>query len=204
MPRGGITTARVVAEAETLADEVGLAAVSLAQIAARLDVRVPSLYKHIAGLDALYTLVETRAKSDLGDALARAAVGVAGDDAVDAIADAYRAWAKRHPGRYTATLRAPDPDDDTAQAASAAAVQVVFDALAGYGLTGDDAIDATRAFRAALHGFVALEAAGGFGLPRDVDRSYRKLVDALKLSLHEWPSASADPAPLSRPVRRRG
>ena len=71
-------------------------------------------------------------------------------------------------------------------AASTAAVQIVFDALAGYGLTGDDAIDATRAFRAALHGFVSLEAAGGFGLPQDVDRSFAQLVNALKAGLKNW------------------
>jgi AcrR family transcriptional regulator len=188
VPRAGVTTARVVAEAESLADEVGLADVSLAQIAGRLDVRVPSLYKHIAGLDALHSLVERRAKADLGDAMARAAVGVAGGDAVDALAHAYRAWAKQHPGRYTATLKAPDPRDEASLAASERAVRVVFDALAGYGLTGDDAIDATRAFRAALHGFVALEAAGGFGLPQDVDRSYHRLVNALKVALSDWKS----------------
>lgn len=186
MPRAGVTTDRVVEEAESLADEVGLAEVTLAQIAGRLDVKVPSLYKHVAGLDALHALVEVRAKSDLGDALGRAAVGVAGDDAVDALADAYRDWAKRHPGRYSATLKAPNPSDEAAVAASDSAVQIVFDALAGYGLTGDDAIDATRAFRAVLHGFVSLEAAGGFGLPQDVDRSFHKLVDAFKASLRNW------------------
>ena len=186
MPRAGVTTDRVIQEAELLADEVGLADVTLARIAGRLDVKVPSLYKHVAGLDALHAFVEARAKSDLGDALGRAAVGVAGDDAVDALADAYRDWAKRHPGRYGAILRAPDPDDEAAMAAGAAAVQIVFDALAGYGLTGDDAIDATRAFRAALHGFVSLEAAGGFGLPQDIDRSYAQLVNALKAGLRRW------------------
>jgi AcrR family transcriptional regulator len=188
MPRAGVTTARVVSEAETLADEVGLAEVSLAQIAGRLDVRVPSLYKHIAGLDALHSLVEARAKTELGDAIARAAVGVSGDDAVDALAKAYRAWAKKHPGRYSATLKAPDPGDEASVVASDRAVRIVFDALAGYGLAGDDTIDATRAMRAALHGFVALEAAGGFGLPQDVDRSFQKLVDALKRSLADWGS----------------
>lgn len=186
MPRAGVTTDRVVEEAELLADEVGLADVTLAQIAGRLDVKVPSLYKHVTGLSAVHALVEARAKSELGEAMGRAAVGVAGDDAVDALADAYRGWAKRHPGRYSATLKAPNPDDQAAVAASARAVQVVFDALAGYGLTGDDAIDATRAFRAALHGFVSLESVGGFGLPQDVDRSFHRLVDALKRSLREW------------------
>jgi AcrR family transcriptional regulator len=186
VPRAGVTTARVVETAETLADEVGLADVSLARIAGRLDVKVPSLYKHIAGLDALHSLVEAKAKAELGEVMARAAVGRASGDAVDALADAYRAWAKRHPGRYSATLKAPDPDDEAALAASDSAVRVVYDALAGYGLSGDDAIDATRALRAALHGFVALEAVGGFGLPRDVDRSFRRLVGALKRALSNW------------------
>jgi AcrR family transcriptional regulator len=188
VPRAGLTTTRVAEEAEALADEVGLGNLSLAAIAARLDVRVPSLYKHVNGLDALHSLIEARAKSELGKAMARSAVGVASGDAVDALAAAYRAWAKAHPGRYEATLAAPKADDAASVAASERAVRVVFDALAGYGLTGDDAIDATRALRAALHGFVALEAAGGFGLPQDVDRSFARLVAALKLSLATWPT----------------
>jgi len=59
--------------------------------------------------------------------------------------------------------------------------------LAGYGLTGDDAIDATRAMRSALHGFVSLEQAGGFGLPVDIDHSYSQLVLALDLAFANWP-----------------
>ncbi len=44
---------------------------------------------------------------------------------------------------------------------------------AGYGLTGDDAIHAIRGLRALMHGFVSLEAAGGFAMPQDLDESYR-------------------------------
>ena len=51
------------------------------------------------------------------------------------------------------------------------------------GLVGDDEIDAIRTLRSGLHGFVALEAAGGFGLPLDVDRSFERLVDALVATL---------------------
>ena len=114
MPRAGVTTDRVVEEAELLADEVGLADVTLAQIAGRLEVKVPSLYKHVNGLDALHGQISARAVSELGDVMARAAVGLARADAVDALARAYRDWAQRHPGRYSATLRAPDPDDQAA------------------------------------------------------------------------------------------
>lgn len=176
----------MVEEAEALADEVGLPQLSLAALAARVGVQVPSLYKHIAGLEALQQQLATRARADLAEALARAAVGKAGPDAVVAVAGAYRDWARRHPGRYPATLRAPSPHDTEDVAATEAAVQVVFDALAGYGLTGADAVDATRALRAALHGFVALEAAGGFGLPHDVDRSFDRMVAAQNLALASW------------------
>jgi AcrR family transcriptional regulator len=184
--RAGLTTERVAEEAEALADEVGLAQVTLAEIAARAGVRVPSLYKHVAGLDALRRLIEARAKAELADAMGRAAVGVAGADAVTAVARSYREWAKAHPGRYEATLRAPDADDAASVEASERAVHVVTDMLTSYELTGADAVDAVRAFRSALHGFVALEAAGGFGLPQDVDRSFERLVVALTRSLAEW------------------
>ena len=60
----------------------------------------------------------------------------------------------------------------------------------GYGLDGDDAIDAIRAYRAALHGFVSLEASGGFGFPRSVDRSFDRLVHALVAALPGWSNVS--------------
>jgi len=50
-------------------------------------------------------------------------------------------------------------------------------------MRGADAIHAARAVRSALHGFVSLEAAGGFGLSEDVDESYARLVGLLDRGL---------------------
>jgi AcrR family transcriptional regulator len=188
MPRAGLNAVRVVQEAEILADEVGIGAVTLAEIAARLGVKVPSLYKHISSLDALRQQISLRARAEFTDLLTRAAVGKSESDALTAIANAYRAWARQHPGRYPATLRAPAPTDRADVATSEQMVQVIYQALSGFGLTGDDAVDATRMLRSSLHGFVSLEAAGGFGLPRDVDRSFERMVSALESSLRNWPS----------------
>ncbi len=179
MPRAGLTPERVIDEAQALSDEVGLDALTLAALASRLGVRQPSLYKHIDGTDALLRALSVRAKRELADVLGRAAVGRSGDDAVAALAGAYRQWARAHPGRYQSTVAAPAPGDADDEAASQAVVSVVLDILAGYGLHGDDAIHATRAVRAALHGFVSIEAVGGFGLPIDVDESYARLVASL-------------------------
>ncbi len=183
MPRAGLSTELVVAEAERLADQVGLSRLTLAALADSLGVRQPSLYKHVRGMDDVQRSIAVRAKAGLAEVLGRAAVGRARAEAVRALCRAYRQWALTHPGRYEATVRAPTPGDVMDQEASAAAVTVVLDVLSGYRLTGDDAIDATRMLRSALHGFVTIEAGGGFGLPVDVDRSFEVMVEALVAAL---------------------
>lgn len=183
MPRAGLTPDRVVAEAELLIDQIGQDGLTLAALAENLGVRQPSLYKHIDGLPALHRTIAVRAKAELADVLGRAAVGKSRDDAVRALASAYRSWAHQHPGRYQATLRAPNADDPDDEAASAAAVTVLLDVLAGYQLHGADAVHAARTLRSALHGFVSLEAAGGFGLPHSIDDSYNRLVETCLTAL---------------------
>ena len=188
MPRAGLNTAAVVAAAAEIADAEGLDRLTLARVAATAGVRTPSLYNHVESLDDVRRRVALLALRDLADALRDAAVGRAGDDALVAMADAYRAYARRHPGRYAATQRAPAEGDEEMRAAAKGAVDVVLAILRGYGLEGDDAIHAARAVRSALHGFVALETGGGFGIPVDLDESYARMVRALARGLRDAPT----------------
>jgi AcrR family transcriptional regulator len=186
LPRAGLTPEKVVREAATAVDDLGWDRLTLAAVAQRLGVRLPSLYKHIDSLDALRQQVAALATRELGDAMTTAALGRSGGEALRAIAHAYRAYGRSHPGRYAATIRAPGADDAEHMAAAEAVLRVVFAVLAGYGLGGDDAVDATRALRSAMHGFVTIEAAGGFGMPHDVDRSYERLITAFDTALSGW------------------
>jgi AcrR family transcriptional regulator len=186
MPRAGVTHERVVAEAAAVADEVGLERLTLAAIAKRLGVSQPSLYKHVGGLDALKRDLAVLGVRELTVALSAAAVGRAGSDALYAIADTYRDYAKQHPGRSAAALRAPAPDDTEHVAVSEAAAAVLVAVLDGYAIAGEDAIDAIRSLRTVMHGFVSLEAAGGFGLPQSVDATYARLIGALDIVFTTW------------------
>jgi AcrR family transcriptional regulator len=186
MARAGLTSTLVISQAGDLADEVGFDNLTISALAQRLGVKQPTLYKHVTGTSGLHREMAVLAKLELADVMRRSAVGRSGDDAMIAISVAYRAWATKHPGRYAATVRAAAPGDEGDEAAGREAVEVVTSVLAGYGITGDDAIDVTRAFRAALHGFVSLEAEGGFGLPNDVDRSFDRLIRSLARAITDW------------------
>jgi AcrR family transcriptional regulator len=185
MPRRGLDPERVVDVAADIADAEGLDAVTFARVAAELGVRSPSLYNHVDGRPDLLRALALRGVRELAAALREAAVGRAGADALIAAARAQRAYASAHPGRYAATVTAPAPDDEEHRAAAAEAVDVLLAVVRAWGLEGDEAIHAVRAVRSAVHGFVAIESAGGFGMPVDVDVSFERLVSTLAEGLGE-------------------
>lgn len=183
MPRAGLSRAVIAADAAELVDEAGWDQLTLAAVSARLGVRQPSLYKHIAGLGELRRDISVLAAREISDELTTAAVGKSGSSALHAMADAYRTYAKKHPGRYAAGVIAPAPGDLEHEQIASGIVRTVAAVLAGYGPAADDAIHAIRGLRAVMHGFVSLEAAGGFALPQDLDESYRRLVEGFGESL---------------------
>jgi TetR/AcrR family tetracycline transcriptional repressor len=60
MPFAKLTPETIVDEAIALMHQEGLDSVTLRAVAARLDARAPSLYRHIADKDALYSLMSER------------------------------------------------------------------------------------------------------------------------------------------------
>jgi AcrR family transcriptional regulator len=185
MPRIGLDPARVVDVAAGIADAEGLDAVTLARVAGELGVRSPSLYNHVDGRADLLRAIAVLSVRELTAALREATVGRSGADALAAAAHAYRAYARAHPGRYAATLAAPTRGDEEHRAAATEAVDVMLAVLRGWDLEGDDAVHAVRAFRSALHGFVAIEAADGFGIDVDVDVSFDRLLATLAEGIGE-------------------
>ncbi|MCG8353127.1 MAG: WHG domain-containing protein [Chloroflexales bacterium] len=174
----GVTRERVVAIAAELADAHGLEALTLAQVAAALKIRLPSLYNHVDGLLGLRRELALLGGRELLDRVSRAAIGKAGDDAMLALAQAYRDYIMAHPGRYAAIVRAPPADDAELQQISQSIIDVVLAVLVPYGLADDAAIHAVRGLRSIVHGFATLELAGGFGLALDRDESFLRLLRA--------------------------
>ena len=151
----------VVNAALTFLDREGWDALSINALASHLGTKGPSLYNHVDSLDDLRRTVRMRVIDDILQMLSTVAAGRTRDDAVMAMASAYRSYAHHHPGRYSAFTRMPlGGDDPEFTAASHSAALPVIDVLASYGLSGHDAFYAALEFLAALHGFVLLEMTG--------------------------------------------
>ncbi len=191
MARQGLSREAVTAAALDIVDDGGYLAFSgltLAAVAARVGVAVPSLYKHIGSLADLRRSVAVAAVSELTARCSRATVGRSGPEALFALASATRTFAREHPGKYAAAQVAADPDkpaDAELAAAGGETVAVIADVLHGFGLPQERSVDAIRAVRSGIHGFVLLEVSGGFGMPDDIDTSFAVMMAMLEAGIKD-------------------
>ncbi|MGI5459049.1 TetR/AcrR family transcriptional regulator [Streptomyces sp. CA-249302] len=187
MVRAGLTPDRITAAAVDLADEVGFENVTLSALARHFGVKDASLYSHVRNLQDLRIRMAFLAGGEMIDRIAAAVAGRAGKDALAAFAGAYREFALERPGRYAATQIRVDQSLVAASTALLRTAEITYGMLRAYGLEEPDLTDAVRLLRSTFHGFCALEASGGFGAPRDVRRSWDKAIDALHITLQNWP-----------------
>lgn len=187
MVRAGLTPERLTQGAAELADEVGFDQVTVSALARRYDVKVASLYSHLKSSDDLRTRIALYALEELADRVSAALAGRAGKDALVAFADAYRDYAREHPGRYDAARLRLDPQTAAASAGVRHA-QMTRAILRGYALTEPDQTHAVRLLGSVFHGYVSLEMSGGFShsLP-DSQQSWTWIVDSLDAMLRDWP-----------------
>jgi AcrR family transcriptional regulator len=165
-PRSPARTTRlsresIVNAALTFLDREGWDALTINALATQLGTKGPSLYNHVNSLEDLRRTVRMRVVGDIIGMLNTVGEGRTRDDAVTAMASAYRSYAHHHPGRYSAFTRMPlGGDDPEFTEATRAAAAPVISVLASYGLDGDAAFHAALEFWSAMHGFVLLEMTG--------------------------------------------
>ena len=182
--RPGLTADDVVRAAAVIADETSFANLTLGLVAERLGVRAPSLYKHVDGLADLRHRVATLAMTEFGAIARDAATGLAGRDALAALAHALRDYVTAHPGRYAATVGAEFTGrDDPLLTAGTRVIELIGAVLRGYHIDEDTIVHAIRSVRCTLHGWATLQAVNGFQWSGDLDVSFEALIDFMDRGL---------------------
>ena len=151
----------IVNAALSFLDREGWDALTINALANHLGTKGPSLYNHVDSLEDLRRTVRMRVIGDIIGMLNTVGDGRVREDAVLAMAGAYRSYAHHHPGRYSAFTRMPfGGDDPEYSAATKDAAAPVINVLESYGLRDLEAYYAALEFWSALHGFVLLEMTG--------------------------------------------
>ncbi|CAL9487170.1 hypothetical protein SUDANB171_03153 [Streptomyces sp. enrichment culture] len=188
MVRAGLTTDRVVRAGAELADEVGFDEVTVSALARRLGVKVASLYSHLKNSQDLRTRIALLALEEMAERGDAALAGRAGRDALAALGDVYRDYARAHPGRYAAAQLRLDPQAAAASAGGRHA-RMTRAILRGYALEEPDQTHAVRLLGSVFHGYVSLELGGGFSHSApDTQETWTRILDSLDALLRHWPA----------------
>lgn len=183
--KAGLDRAAVLQAAAAQVDANGLEELSLSGLAAHLGIRTPTLYHYFDGLPGLRRELTLLGLREIYERAGKAIMGKSGDDAIIALVYALRKFVKERPGLYAATIRAVDPGDLELAAVARDVIDIIMRSLASYHLSENDALHAVRMIRSIVHGVSSLENAGGFGLPLDVEETFRRL---LRMFLDELPN----------------
>jgi AcrR family transcriptional regulator len=190
MPRAGLSRDRVIEAGAELADQHGFDGLTVSALARRLRVTDPTLYSHVWGIADVRAGIAILAAGEMAERLGAAIQSRAKREALIAFANAYRAYALEHPGRYAATQIRIDPDIAARSAGHTRLIETSYGIFRGYRLAEPGVTDAVRLLRSTCHGFASLEATDGFGHPRQPDAPWTCILDALDVAIRRWPGRS--------------
>lgn len=177
MPRRGLTKQSVVAAAAQLIEQSGTSAFSMHALAQQLEVKTASLYNHISSMDALLAEVCVYALHLQRDAELAAIAGKTGPEAIYALADAYRSFAKAHRALYQHIISTAADCGEQLREVSQYMVEPFLTVLQDTALSDEERLHWQRVLRALLHGFAAQEQAGLLShLPAQVDESFHTAI----------------------------
>lgn len=173
----GVTRESVIETAVELVEQDGLAGFSMHALAGKLGIKTASLYKHVSGLEDVITEIGLHALRLLSQSIQEQVGDRRGDEALMALARAYRDYAHRHPQLYRTILDMQKMENDTLRRGASVLAESVMEVLDGYGLTDAEKSHWQRILRSMMHGFIAHEEAGYFiHYPEDKEETYEMAI----------------------------
>lgn len=169
----GLDKDKIIEMAANIADEKGIANVTLKVLATELGIKSPSLYKHFSGgLDELNKELMLYGWRSLETEITKAAIGKSKDDAIISICHVYRDFASRHKGLFEAMQWYNMYQSEEHLQATSGTVSILFQVLEAYGLSEEQKVHIVRMLRGFLQGFSTIESHGGYGNPTPLDDTF--------------------------------
>jgi AcrR family transcriptional regulator len=162
----GPSKARIFQEALQLVSESGLKNLSMRNLADRLHIKAPSLYKHVENKDEIVAYIQAKGIESFAAHLK------ASGKTKEAKAMAYRKWALANPNLYEITFRHPLKRELIPAGLEEGVTQYIVE------LAGKDHEHA-RAVWAMLHGLVDLELIGRFPENANLTKTWKRALELI-------------------------
>ncbi|MDR1132682.1 MAG: WHG domain-containing protein [Synergistaceae bacterium] len=175
--KGDVTIDLIAQTAGDIADAVGFENLSLKEVAAKLEIKSPSLIFHVKNLNGLKSVLGQYTTRLVVAELLRAGFGKSGLDAVSALGKTSIDFAVRHPGMYESiqwlnAYTEPENDEKPDARAFQQITEMFFALFKDTKLTELEVSHIIRGFRSLIHGFAVIAGHKGFGHPSDAAESF--------------------------------
>lgn len=177
MPRIGLSKEKIVEAAVALIEQSGTSEFSMRALADYLQIKTASLYNHVESMHSLMVAVCAYALQMQRKSEMNAIEGKTGNEAIMALANAYRIFAKEHPHLYRLIIHTAASCGEQLSEISRCIVEPFMKVLEHTSLTDNEKYHWQRVLRGILHGFASQEDAGFFShLPADVNESFQTAI----------------------------
>ena len=186
MPRTGLSKEEIIEKAARLANEKGLAYLSVTTLSEYLNIKKPSLYNHMKTIDDIHKDIMVYGWRKVSEEIVE---GIDSGDPRENLMTYGRkcyAFAMENPGVFEAMLWYNKYSDDTLLAATEGLYKFFFKQ------TDDLKVDRTmanhllRTYRAFLEGFIMLQIHNSFGNPISIEESFEISLNVLAKGMEQY------------------
>ena len=172
MSKNNISDALIVETSARISNKVGLDNLSLKRIADELNIKSPSLYNHISGLEEIKIQLMFYGWKQMEEKMIDSAVGVAGYEALKNMCYAFYDYATTNKGVFTAMLWYNKYENVQKENATTRLFNMLFKVMKSLDISDDNINHIIRTLRGFLEGFSLLVNNNAFGNPISIKESF--------------------------------
>lgn len=180
-----VTKTAVVQTASDIADKKGLSSLSLKTVAEALDIRTPSLYNHIEGLEDLLREVAHNGMRTMNERMCRTAIGKSGDTAIRYVGMEYLNFMIEHPGVYETIQWATWHGNEETAKIYEDYTNLLTTLILSIHLKAPKVEDILNLLTGMLHGYATLQLRYAFIRPEETRNGLCDAMDTLLLGIHQ-------------------
>lgn len=175
--RKGLTREIIIEKAMALVIENGYDGLSMRSLAKELGIKAASLYNHIQSTDDLKAEISMRIVDEFFTVQEQAIKDKSPEEAIMALAHAYRKLAKEKHNVYDIAIALPTAEDAALYEKRKSFFYITMEVVGKFAITEEQKRFWQRALRVSMHGFVSLEKAGYFtNSVIDTEKSYDFII----------------------------